>query len=184
MDQHIQAAKKEFAQAIDHLTEEFRGLQIGRANASLVDNIMVSAYGSEQPLKSVANISTPDGQTIAIRAWDKSMVTAIEKAIITSHLGLNPSNDGDTIRLSIPPLTEERRRELTKIVHQMAENAHIHVRNSRQKCLDKIKSMAKEKEITEDDQRLGEKNLQEAVDEANKEIKALSQKKENDIMTV
>lgn len=181
---HIDAAKADFAKAIDHLKEEFRGLQIGRANGALVEGIEVEVYGSTQPLKNMANIAIPDAQTIQIKPWDKSVLQSIEKAITNSSLQLNPNNDGECIRLSVPPLTEERRKDLTKLVHQMAEHAHISVRTSRQKAHDKFKSMLKDKEITEDESRGAEKKLQDAVDEANNQIKDLSKKKEEDIMTV
>lgn len=181
---HLQQAQQGFEKAITHLKQEFAGLQIGRANSALVEGIMVDSYGSEQPLKNLANISLPDAQTIMIKPWDKSVMASIEKAIIASSLQSNPNNDGECIRLSIPPLTEERRKELAKIVHQMAEQAHISVRTARQKALDKIKQMKTDKEISEDEAHGAEKKLQDNVDQANKEIKEISQKKEQDIMTV
>ncbi len=183
-DQFITAAQADFQKAIDHLKDEFRGLQIGRASSALVEGIMVESYGSAQPLKNLANIAIPDAQTVQIKPWDKSVLAEIEKAISNSALQLNPNNDGETIRLSIPPLTEERRRDLTKLVHQMAEQAHISVRTARQKAHDKFKQMLKDKEITEDDSRSAEKKLQDQVDSANNEIKEMAKKKEEDIMTV
>jgi len=182
--QYINEAKQDFTKAIDHLKEEYRGLQVGRASGSLVEGISVDVYGAEQPLKNIANISIPDAQTVQIKPWDKRMIAPIEKAIQNSTLQLNPTNDGECIRLSIPPLTEERRKDLTKIVHAKEEEAHISIRTARQKAHDKFKQMHKDKEITEDDLRSNEKKLQEEVDKANTEVKELSKKKEKDIMTV
>src|SRR6185369_11584104 len=141
---------------------------IGRASASLVENIMAEAYGSHQPLKGLAHISLPDAKTIQIQPWDKSTLKPIETAIQMANLGLTPNNDGIVIRINIPALTEERRRDLTKVVNKLAEDARISIRHSRQTLMDKIKGQEKNKEISEDMAKGLEKKLQEKVDAMNK----------------
>lgn len=170
--------------AVNHLQEEFSKLQIGRAQSSLVDRIQVESYGSMHPLKAVANISVPDAKTIQIQPWDRSQLPAIEKAIQMADLGLTASNDGVVLRIIIPALTEERRRDLTKLVSKMAEEARIAVRNKRHEAMDKVKSMQKNGDITEDQQKNAEKKLQEAVDAINKEIDSSAKSKEEDIMKI
>lgn len=182
--QHISAAEQEFQKTIVHLKNEFNRLQIGRASPALVEDLKIEAYGSLQPLKGLASISVPDAKTLQIQPWDKSTIGAIEKAILSANLGLNPVNDGRLLRLPMPPLTEERRRELVKVVKQMAENAKISVRNSRGAAHSVFKTMNENKEISEDERRLSEKHLQEKVDNANREIEELAKKKETDIMTI
>lgn len=184
MDQTISNAVQDFNQALEHLKQAFSRLQAGRASASLLDGVQVESYGSMQPLKAVGNISVPDAKTIQIQPWDKSMLGPIEKAIASGHLNLNPVNDGNMIRIVIPQLTEDRRRDLTKQVHKLAEDAKISVRNSRQKAHTHMKEMQKNSEITEDDLRSGEKRLQEKVDNINKQIDELAKAKESDIMTI
>ena len=184
VDDLLKKADADFSNAIEHLKKEFAGLQIGRASAALVDHLEVDAYGSNQPLKTLANISIPDPKTVQIQPWDKGMLQAIEKANQNSDLNIAPSNDGVVIRLSIPPLTEDRRSELTKVVHRMAEDARIHVRQGRQKVLDKAKEMQKSSELSEDQLRSCEKRLQEKVDSTNSDIENLSKSKEKEMMTV
>lgn len=177
-------AQEGFQKAIAHLKEEFAALQIGRASSSLVENLMVDAYGMTQPLKAVASISVPDGKTVQIQPWDKGMLAGVEKAIRDSELNLNPVNNGVAIILNIPPLTEERRRDLVKIVHRLAEEAKISVRNVRHDAMSTYKRMEGDGEMTEDDRNRSEKQLQEAVDATNKEIADLAKSKEEAIMTV
>jgi len=169
---------------IEHLKTEFSHLQIGRASASLVEGVQVEVYGSHQPLKAVAHISVPDAKTIQIQPWDKGTLQAIEKGIQMANLGLTPSNDGIVIRINIPPLTEERRRDLTKVVHKLAEEARISVRHARQAVMDKIKGQEKAKEISEDISKGMEKKLQEKVDAINQDIEMLAKGKEADVMKV
>lgn len=159
-------------------------LQMGRASPSLVEDLKVEAYGSMQPVKSMASVSVPDPKTLQIQPWDRNLLGAIEKAIQASNMGLNPINDGRVIRLPMPPLTEERRKELVKVIHQMSENAKISIRTSRGTAHGAFKTMEEGKEITEDDRRLAEKHLQEKVDKANLEVEELIKKKEKDIMTI
>ncbi|MBD3270796.1 ribosome recycling factor [Candidatus Peregrinibacteria bacterium] len=170
--------------ALDHLHNDFAGLQIGRASGALVERIQVESYGTMQPLKAVASISVPDAKTVQIQPWDRSQLAGIEKAIQMSELGLTPSNDGLVIRLNIPDLTEERRRELTKLVHKMAEETKIAVRNSRQEAMNKIKQLKNNSEITEDIQQSTEKKIQEKVDEINHKIEEAAKAKEQDILKV
>ncbi|MFH1375846.1 MAG: ribosome recycling factor [Patescibacteria group bacterium] len=180
----LKSADKQLARVIEHLGNELAGLQIGRASSALVESVQVEAYGSQQPLKGVANISVPDAKTLFIEPWDRSNLTAIEKAITDSPVGLNPNNDGVRIILNIPPLTEERRAELTKLVGQTAEEARISVRRSREDLRKKAKAAKEAEEITEDEEKLFEKQLQEKVDEANKKIDRSARQKEEDMMTV
>lgn len=181
---YIAAAEAEFQKTLQHLKGEFARLQIGRASPALVEDLKVEAYGGFQPLKSLASVSIPDPKTLQIQPWDKSLLGPIERAIQTANLGLNPINDGRVLRLPMPPLTEERRKELAKVVHQMAENAKIGIRNSRGTAHSAFKTLEGNKEISEDERRLSEKHLQEKVDAANKEVEELAKKKEQDIMTI
>lgn len=180
----IQQAILNLQKAIDHLHEEFSKLRTGRANAALVENIEVENYGTKMPLKALANISIADAKTIAIQPWDKSGMTNIEKAIQDSGLGLNPINNGVVIRLVLPALTEERRRDLTKLVHELAEKARITVRQERHHGIAQLKELEKEKQISEDQRLVLEKRLQEKIDEFNKKIEENAKHKEQDIMTV
>lgn len=181
---HIDGANAEFQKTLQFLKTEYAKLQIGRASPAIVEDLKVEAYGTQQLLKALASVSCPDAKTLQIQPWDKGVASAIEKAIQTSSLGLNPVNDGKFIRISMPPLTEERRRELSKVVHKMAEEARISVRQHRQKAHDAFRALEKAKTISEDEARLSEKHLQEKVDHANKEIEELAKKKEQDIMTI
>ena len=182
--QYIDAAIQDFEKVIAHLQEEFSHLQVGRANPGLVEGIMVESYGSMQPIKNLANISIPEPKTLQIQPWDKSVLGAMEKAIQMSDLGLNPVNNGVALMLNIPPLTEERRRDLVKLVHKLAEDARISIRNARQVAHSKFKSLAQSKDITEDDATGAEKRLQEKVDDFNKKVAELSKAKEDAVMTV
>jgi len=180
----LQEAQTEFDASFTHLKDEFSRLQIGRASAALVDGIQVEAYGTKQPIKAMANISIPDAKSIQIQPWDKSQLAVIEKAIQNSDLNISPVNDGVSIRINLPQMTEERRQELTKVVGRLAEEARIAVRHPRQKALDKAKEMQKGGDITEDQLRGFEKQLQERVDKVNKEIEDAAKAKEQDVMTV
>lgn len=180
----IQKASQDFEAAIARLTEEFSKLQVGRASSGLVDGLMVEAYGSMQPIKSVASVSIPDARTIQIQPWDRSMLAGIEKAIQNSDLSINPVNNGLAIILNIPPLTEERRRDMVKIVNRLAEEAKISVRNIRHDVMTQLKKMEHESQITEDDRNRTEKQLQEKVDAVNTKIEQLANAKEEAVMTV
>jgi len=183
-DPTLQQATQHFQKAIDHLHHEYGKLQTGRASAGLVEGIEVENYGTRMPIKALASISVPDAKTIAIQPWDRGSMSSIEKAIQESGIGLNPQNDGLVIRLNLPPLTEERRRDLVKVVHQLSEDARISIRQGRHEAIDELKRMEKEKEISEDERIGKEKKMQESVDEYNKKVEELAKKKETDIMTV
>ncbi len=172
----------ELNKATDFFKSELSHLHLGRASASLVEHVEVEVYGSKQPLKNVASISIPDPKQLAIQPWDKSVLSAIEKAIFEAKIGLTPVNDGVVIRINMPLMTEERRKELVKLVWKMAEEAKISIRNVRQDYMKKIK--AQEETIGEDGVKREEKNIQDKVDESNKEIEETAKQKEKDIMTV
>ena len=183
-DQVIGDAKQKMQDALDYLHEEYGKLQTGRANAALVEGLEVEVFGSVMPLKGVASISIPESNQIAIQPWNRDHLPNIEKAITEARLGLNPSNDGNVIRLIIPPLTEERRRDLVKLVHKYAEDSRVSIRNARHEALKKLEAMEKEKEISEDELKGKEKSLQDDVDEFNDKVEEAAKHKENDIMTV
>lgn len=176
----VSTAANNFEKSLEHLISEFAALQIGRASSALVEGINVEAYGSHQPIRNMAQITLPDARSIAITPWDKSIMGNIEKAITNANIGLTPINDGNCVRLNIPPLTEERRKETVKIVHRMAEEAKISIRNARHEALESIKK----EELSEDEQKRAEKELQEKVDEYNKKVEEHAKKKEHEIMTV
>lgn len=170
--------------ALEHLHSEFSKIQTGRASAALVESLMVDSYGSKVALKSVASISIPDAKTVSIQPWDRGQIPAIEKAIRESSLGLNPQNNGIAIHLNLPPLTEERRKELVKVLHKYAEEARIALRNCRHDVLSQLKEMEKGKEIGEDLLLAKEKEVQKHVDDFNGQIDESVNKKEKEIMTI
>lgn len=174
----------DIAKAIDHLKEEYAKLQIGRANVALVEDLNVESYGSMMPMKATANISCPDAKTIKIEPWDKSVLPEIEKSIQIANIGLNPQNMGEYILVPIPPMTEDRRKEIVKLVHELAENARISVRTGRHEAMKQIKHQKDEGELSEDQQKDAEAEVQEKVDEANKSIDELMKHKESDVMSV
>ena len=179
---------KEFARrmdkALEHLEEEFGAVRAGRANPKVLDRITVEYYGSETPLNGVATISSPDPRTLTIQPWDSSLLKAIEKAIQTSDLGINPQNDGRVIRLVFPQLTEERRKDLTKQVKKYAEDAKVAMRNIRRDGMDYVKKLKKNSEITEDDQKKAEKDLQDLLDKYIKKVDAALAAKEKELMSI
>ena len=162
----------------------FASVRAGRANAGVLDRISVEYYGTPTPLNQVAAISSPDPRTLVIQPWDNSLLKAIEKAIQTSDLGINPQNDGRVLRLAFPQLTEERRKELTKQVKKYGEEGKVAVRNIRRDAMDEIKKKTKKSEITEDDQKNLEKELQDLTDKRCKEIDELTAKKDKELMAV
>ncbi|MPM09297.1 Ribosome-recycling factor [bioreactor metagenome] len=181
-------AHKEFdakmQKTIDVVMADFAGVRAGRANPSVLDRITVDYYGAATPLQQVAAISSPDPRTLMIQPWDNSLLKAIEKAIQASDLGINPQNDGRVIRLNFPQLTEERRRELTKQVKKYGEGGKVAIRNIRREAVDKYKAQQKKSEITEDDYKLYEKEMQDITDKRCKEIDDLTAKKETELMAV
>ena len=177
-------AEQKTAQTLEVLQNEFAGLRTGRASVHLLDGVKVPAYGSEIPLNQVATVSTPDNQTLSVTVWDITNAPLVEKAIRDSGLGLNPMTAGGVIRLNMPPLTEERRRELTKVAGKYAEEAKISMRNIRQDVMGKIKRAVADKEISEDDQRKYEEDVQKVFDARAGEVDAMLKQKEADIMSV
>ena len=170
--------------SIESLKHEFASIRTGRASVALLDKIMVDYYGSPTPINQVANISVPEPRMILVAPWDKSMIGAIEKAILQSDLGLNPGNDGTAIRLTIPQLTEERRKEIVKIVHKKAEDAKVAVRNIRRDANDVLKKEEKAKTITEDDVKDGLDQIKKLTDKKIKLIDDLKAVKEKDVLEV
>ena len=169
---------------VDVVVSDFAAVRAGRANAAVLDKITVDYYGSPTPINQVAAISSPDPRSLLIKPWDGSIPKAIEKAIQTSDLGINPQNDGSSIRLNFPQLTEERRKELTKQVRKYAENGKVAIRNVRREAMDKLKALQKKSEITEDDCKDFEKELQDMTDKRCKELDELAAKKEKELMAV
>ena len=168
----------------DALTAQLATLRAGRANASVLDQIQVDYYGSPTPIQQVASIATPDPRTLLIQPWDGSVLKSIEKAILASELGINPQNDGRQIRLVFPPLTEERRKELAKQTKKYAEESKVAIRNIRRDAVEKFKAMKKKSEITEDDLKDLEEDMQKLTDKRCKEIDDLTAKKEAELMAV
>ena len=180
----LQQAEERMNKSIEALKHEFASIRTGRASVALLDKVMVDYYGSPSPINQVANISVPEPRMIVIAPWDKTMIGAIEKAILTSDLGLNPNNDGEAIRLAIPQLTEERRKELVKVVSKKAEDAKVAVRNIRRDANDAIKKEEKAKTITEDVSKDGQEQVQKLTDKKIKLIDELRDTKEKDVMSV
>lgn len=183
-NQHLKDAESKMSKALEATRSEFAAVRTGRATPALLDRLHVEAYGSPVPLKQVASVSTPDARSLLIQAFDRNTVGDIRKAIEKSDLGLTPNIDGATIRLSIPPLTEDRRKDLVKVIRKKAEDGKIAVRNVRHKAHDEIKAELKDHKITEDEsKRLGDQ-LQKITDKYTKEIDALVGTKEKEIMEV
>jgi ribosome recycling factor len=180
----IEKRKNDFEKALERFKEELNQLRTGRASGALVENILVDYYGTKSPLKQVASISIPEPRTIVISPWDKGSLVNIEAAIRESQLNLNPANDGQAVRINIPPLNEERRKELVKVLNQKTEEAKISVRRIREEIWDEIQELQKSGKIGEDDKFKGKDKLQEAVDQHNKKIEEMREKKEGEILTV
>ena len=174
--------ERKMEKTLEVLAADFGAVRAGRANAQVLDRITVEYYGVDTPLNQVGTISSPDARTLVIQPWDGSLLKKIEKAIQTSDLGINPQNDGRVIRLVFPQLTEERRRELTKQVKKYGEDAKVAVRNVRRDAMDYIKGLKKKSEITEDDQKKAEKDLQELTDKYIKKVDEACAVKEKELM--
>jgi ribosome recycling factor len=170
--------------AQEFLSGQFDSVRAGRANAAVLNGITVDYYGTATPINQVAAISSPDARTLMITPWDNTVLKGIEKAIQTSELGINPQNDGRVIRLVFPQLTEERRKDLVKQVHKYGEDAKVAIRNIRRDAMDKIKKQLKANEITEDDQKNLEKELQKLTDDNIKDVEKLTEAKEKELVTV
>ena len=184
MQELFQKCEEKMGKTILSLETEYAAIRAGRANPTVLDRLAVDYYNVPTPINQVAAISVPDPRTLLIQPWDKTVLKAIEKAILTSDLGLMPQNDGSVIRLVFPPLTEERRREIGKNIHKYAEEAKVAIRSIRRDAMDKLKDKKKNSEITEDDQKNGEKKLQDITDKFCKEIDGVAAKKEKEIMEI
>ena len=176
--------KERMEKSINSLKYEYNSIRAGRANAAVLDRITVDYYGSPTPINQMAAISVPEARVLAIQPWDMSALSLIEKAILASDIGINPSNDGRIIRLVFPALTEERRKQLSKDVAKFAEDAKVAVRQIRRDSIEKIKTMKKNSEITEDDQKYGEEKLQKITDEFVKKIDEIADAKTKEIMEI
>jgi ribosome recycling factor len=177
-------AEQKMQRSLDAFKNDLSKIRTGRAHTGLLDHIQVDYYGSPVPISQVANLTLVDARTIGVQAWEKKMVPVIEKAIRESDLGLNPATHGDLVRVPMPPLTEERRRELTKIVKSEGETAKVAVRNLRRDANEQLKKLVKDKDISEDDERRGSDDIQKLTDKFVSEIDKLVQTKEGEIMTV
>ena len=176
--------EEKMRKSIDSVAADFAAVRAGRANAAVLDRISVEYYGTPTPLNQVATIASPDPRQLTIQPWDQSLLNAIEKAINTSDLGINPQNDGRIIRLNFPQLTEERRKDLTKQVKKYGEGGKVAIRNIRRDAMEKFKAMKKKSEITEDDLKECEETMQKMTDKRCKEIDELTAKKEAELMAV
>lgn len=170
--------------SIESLKQDLMKVRTGRAHTSLLDSITVDYYGNETPLNQVANISILDSRTLSVQVWEKQMTPVVEKAILKSDLGLNPATSGDLMRIPLPPLTEETRKNLIKVVRHEGENAKVAVRNIRRDANGTLKELEKEKEISEDEQHRGEDNIQKLTDKHVKEIDQILAVKEKDLMEI
>lgn len=172
------------AKSVESLSGELAKIRTGRAHPSLLDHITVSYYGADTPLKQVASVTAEDARTLAVQPWEQGLVKAVEKAIMESDLGLNPNTAGNVIRVPIPPLTEERRRDLIRVVRHEAEQAKVAVRNIRRDANNDLKALVKEKLISEDDERRGQEIIQKLTDQHIKEVDDLVAEKEQELLTI
>src|SRR4030095_3540468 len=180
----LKSASEKMDKAVEHVRNEFIKIRTGKATTNLLDGIKVDYYGTPTPLIQLGNISTPDYHTITIQAWDKTAIPLIEKAILTANLGLNPANDGTLIRIPIPALNEERRKEIVKLVRKFAEEGRVAVRNIRRDAIEHLKKTEKEEHISEDDRKHAETDVQKLTDKHIKDIDELIGMKEKEIMEV
>ena len=183
LDIHKEAEIK-MKKAISVYQEELQSIRAGRANPSLLDRINVDYYGQMTPLKQVGSVSAPEPRLLVIQPWDVNLIADIEKAILRSDLGLNPSNDGKLIRLQIPQLTEERRKDLTKVVKKNGENCKVAIRNISRDGIDQIKKMEKSKELTEDEKVLAEESMQKITDKYTDEVDLVTKNKEEELLEI
>ncbi|MCL2044575.1 MAG: ribosome recycling factor [Treponema sp.] len=180
----ITTTEDKMTKTVTNLKDGFATLRTGRASATLFDKIRVDCYGEKSPLNQVANVSVPEARLIVIQPWDKNLIGEIEKAIRSSELSLNPSNDGKVIRIAIPPLTEERRKELVKLAKNQAEQSRVAIRNIRRDGNEELKKMLKDSAITEDDEKKGSEDLQKLTDGYIDKVNKVLEEKEKEIMEV
>jgi len=184
VDAFHQETEQRMVKAVEKLSTEFSKLRTGRAHPSLLDHLTVQYYGTDTPLSQVASIAVSDARTLMITPWEKSMVSAIEKAILTSDLGLNPATSSDNIRVPLPPMTEERRKEMVKLLRQETENARVAVRNIRRDANNHFNKLLKEKQISEDDERRHQDKIQKLTDKYIANIDKMLDTKEKDVMEI
>ncbi len=184
MKELLKNTEEKMNKTVGVLERDYKSIRAGRANASVLDRITVDYYGCPTPIQQMAAVSVPEPRILMIQPWDASTLKEIEKAILTSDIGINPQNDGRVIRLSFPPLTEERRKEIVKDVHKTAEESKVAVRNTRRDAIEKLKALKKNNTITEDDVADGEKKIQNLTDKYCKEIDSLAAVKEKEIMEI
>ena len=181
LPEHAKQAKQQMDKAVEAVKREFSTVRTGKATTALLDLVRVDAYGSEMPLNQVASVAAPEPKLLTVQPWDKTLLKAIEKAILASDLGLTPSNDGHLIRIPIPPLTEERRRELVKVVHKFAEEGRVAVRHARSEAISRIK---KTEHVSDDDKKHAEKDIQKLHDDHLKLVDEVVKSKEKEILEV
>ena len=184
MEQLFKTTEEKMSKTIEALEREYKSVRAGRATAAVLERVTVDYYGVPTPVHQMAAVSVPEARTLIIQPWDASTLKEIEKAILTSDIGINPQNDGKVIRLNFPPLTEERRKEIVKDVRKKGEDAKIAIRNQRRNALDDLKALKKGNKITEDDESNGEKKIQNLTDKFCKEIDAVTSSKEKEIMEI
>ena len=180
----FETAKTKMGKTVNALVSEYGAIRAGRANPQILDKLTVDYYGTPTPINQLGSISVAEARVLVIQPWDKSVLKAIEKAIQTSDIGINPQNDGSVIRLTFPPLTEDRRKELAKEIQKIGENSKVAIRSIRRDCVDKLKAMKKASEITEDDLKDGEKEIQKITDNFIKEVDDLAAAKAKEIMEI
>ncbi len=178
------SASTRMQKSVDSLRNDLKRIRTGRAHVSLLDSIMIDYYGTPTQLAQVANISAPDARTLSVSPWEKNLISAIEKAILTSDLGLNPATSSDVIRIPLPPLTEERRKELIKVVKAEGENGRIAIRNIRRDAIGDVKELLKEKEISEDEERKFQEQIQKITDKHVENIEYVLKEKEKELLEI
>lgn len=169
---------------VDHLSEEYKSIRAGRANPAVLDKMFVDYYSTPTPINQLAAVSVTEARTLTIQPWDPSVLKMVEKAIMMSDIGINPQNDGKVIRLIFPPLTEDKRKEIAKEISSMAEDCKVQIRNVRRDTIEKLKTMKKSGDLTEDDLKQGEKKVQDSTDKFIKNVDAVSDKKKKEIMEI
>jgi ribosome recycling factor len=184
IDQILQQHKDQFGKVMERFEHELSSVRTGRANPALLSTVMVESYGTKMPLQQVASVTVSDAKTLTISPWDKGQLQAVEKGIVEANLGFNPSNDGQVVRVNLPPMSEDRRKEMVKLVGQIAEQARIGVRQVREDIMKALKQAESDGGIAKDDLTHGQKKVQEVIDNYNKEIKEVTEAKEKEIMTV
>lgn len=184
IDSIISSHKPNFEKAMEHFHHELSSVRTGRANPALLSTVVVESYGSKVPLNQVANITVSDAKTLTISPWDKGQIQEIEKGIMAANLGFTPGNDGNVVRITLPPMTEDRRKEMVKLVGQIAEQAKIGIRQVREDVVKAVKREESEGRATKDDVAAAQKDIQDVIDGYNKQIKEIAEEKEKELMTV